>query len=141
MHRETAQAFRQMVADAERSGAYIVPVSGFRGVSLQGELFENQIARKGSIQRAALVSAPPGHSEHHTGYAIDIGDADNPGTHVEMSFEQTPSFRWLNQNAPRYGFELSFPLGNRQGISYEPWHWRYVGSSASANVFAVARNL
>ena len=139
MHRETAQAFRQMVADAQHAGAYIVPVSGFRGVSLQGELFENQIARKGSIQRAALVSAPPGHSEHHTGYAIDIGDADNPGTHVEMSFEQTRSFRWLNQNAPRYGFELSFPPGNAQGISYEPWHWRFVGSQASANIFAVAR--
>lgn len=140
MHRETAQALRQMVADAKRSGADLVPVSGFRGMSLQSELFENQIARRGSIQQAALVSAPPGHSEHHTGYAIDIGDADNPATDVELSFEQTAAFRWLNQNAPRYGFEMSFPPGNAQGISYEPWHWRFVGSQASANVFAVARS-
>ncbi len=140
LHREAAQAFEQMAADARQAGADLVAVSGFRDVGLQSELFDNQIARKGSIEQAARVSAPPGHSEHHTGYAIDIGDENNPSTDVEVTFEQTPAFRWLNQNAPRYGFEMSFPAGNFQGISYEPWHWRFVGSQAAANVFAVARS-
>ena len=71
--------------------------------------------------------APPGYSEHHTGLALDIGDLDHPETDVEVSFEETPAFEWLKNNADRFGFELSFPVGNPQGVSYEPWHWRFVG--------------
>ena len=40
--------------------------------------------------------------------------------------------RWLAANAPRFGFEMSFPAGSRQQVKWEPWHWRWVGTSATA---------
>ncbi|MEM1310980.1 MAG: D-alanyl-D-alanine carboxypeptidase family protein, partial [Cyanobacteria bacterium P01_H01_bin.153] len=42
---------------------------------------------------------------------------------------------WLETNAARYSFELSFPEGNAQGVQYEPWHWRYVGDPDSLETF------
>lgn len=85
-------------------------------------------------ERAAL-SAPPGYSEHHTGYAIDIGDAQFPQWDTQEAFETTPAFRWLERNAARFGFELSFPRNNPQGVNYEPWHWRFVGDRHSLETF------
>jgi D-alanyl-D-alanine carboxypeptidase len=53
----------------------------------------------------------------------------------------TPAARWLVANAPRFGFEMSFPGGNRQTVKWEPWHWRWVGANASAPGAARARFL
>jgi zinc D-Ala-D-Ala carboxypeptidase len=139
LHAEGAAAMQQMVQVAKQSGVYLVAVSGFRDVTLQQDLFEAQINRRGSVAAAAKISAPPGYSEHHTGYAIDFGDRDRPQTDVEETFEQTPAFQWLIQNAYQYGFEMSFPRGNLQGVMYEPWHWRFVGSQRAQQVFAPAR--
>ena len=91
-------------------------------------------------QRAA-VSAPPGYSEHHTGYAIDIGDADVPATNLSPDFENTAAFKWLRENAAYFSFELSFPRDNPQNIMYEPWHWRFVGDRHSLETFYKAREL
>ncbi|MNW15580.1 D-alanyl-D-alanine carboxypeptidase [compost metagenome] len=44
---------------------------------------------------------------------------------LEEVFEQTPAFAWLQANADRFGFVLSFPRGNACGYLYEPWHWCY----------------
>ncbi len=139
LHGDAAQAFQQMVDAAQGDGVEIIPVSGFRDRDIQAELFSAQTARQGSPALAARISAPPGHSEHHTGFAIDVGDRNRPETDIEISFEQTPAFRWMAQNAASYGFELSFPRNNAQGISYEPWHWRFVGTSTAQQVFAQAR--
>jgi D-alanyl-D-alanine carboxypeptidase len=79
--------------------------------------------------------APPGHSEHHTGWALDLGDADAPETDVEPSFEKTKAFSWMTENASRFDFELSFPRDNVQGVSHEPWHWRFVGSPEARRAF------
>ncbi len=51
----------------------------------------------------------------------------------------TPQARWLRTNAPRFGFELSFPPGNGQGVKWEPWHWRWVGATAATPGAAKAR--
>ncbi|MCF2971788.1 D-alanyl-D-alanine carboxypeptidase family protein [Synechococcus sp. Nb3U1] len=139
LHREAAQAFRQMQQQAQASSISLVPISGFRDLSVQTALFRRQIQRQGSEQAAMRLSAPPGYSEHHTGYALDIGDGRHPQTHVQYSFAQTPAYAWLAQYAPQFGFELSFPQGNAQGVNYEPWHWRYVGSPQAASLFAQAR--
>jgi zinc D-Ala-D-Ala carboxypeptidase len=136
---EAAAAFEQMVQAAAADGIQLVAISGFRDRVLQSDLFEAQIARRGSEVEAARISAPPGHSEHHTGYAIDIGDGTDPATDTEITFEQTPAYGWLRQNANQFGFEMSFPNGNAQGVSYEPWHWRFVASPQSNQVFNQAR--
>jgi zinc D-Ala-D-Ala carboxypeptidase len=139
LHHEAATAAKKMMQAARKDGVYIVPVSGYRDLTLQEELFAAQIQRRGSIQIAATVSAPPGYSEHHTGYALDFGDQNRPETDTESTFEQTDAFQWLAQNAHQYGFEMSFPPGNAQGVMYEPWHWRYVASSQSQQIFYQAR--
>ena len=87
------------------------------------------------------MSAPPGYSEHHTGYAIDIGDGQVPATNVSRNFEKTKAFQWLKKHAAAYSFELSFPLNNPQGVNYEPGHWRYVGDTDSLKTFYQAQQL
>lgn len=139
LHHEAAQAFQRMAAASLSDGIVLLPLSGFRDQAVQDFLFQRQIRRQGSAEGARYLSAPPGHSEHHTGYAVDIGDGNYPDTHIRYSFDRTPAYRWLATHAATYGFELSFPKGNPQGVSYEPWHWRYVGSPAAQAVFAQSR--
>jgi D-alanyl-D-alanine carboxypeptidase len=131
-----ANAVERMVADAQAEGIALLPLSGFRSVEDQTYLFFNIKAQRGESPTArAEVSAPPGYSEHHTGYAVDFGDGTRPDTHVEITFETTPAFAWLQQQASRYNLEMSFPPDNPQNIQYEPWHWRFVGDTASLETF------
>ena len=123
-----ARAYNDMVAAAAADGVSIGPLSGFRSIKEQeGVFFEVKQERSQSVTERASVSAPPGHSEHHTGYAIDVGDGNAPATNLSQDFETTAAAKWLETNATKYNFELSFPKNNAQGVSYEPWHWRFVG--------------
>ncbi|MEO0407969.1 MAG: M15 family metallopeptidase [Cyanobacteria bacterium P01_A01_bin.135] len=136
LRRPAAEAFTSMAQDAQREDIYLLPLSGFRSVEQQQYLFFGIKEEQAQIARErATVSAPPGYSEHHTGYAIDIGDADRPETHLEQSFENTKAFRWLSENAARYSYELSFDKGESGPVSYEPWQWRYVGDRHSLETF------
>ena len=142
LRKAAAQQFRAMSASARASGVAIVPISGFRTVKDQQHLFFDVKAQRGqTATKRAEVSAPPGYSEHHTGYAVDIGDGKAPATNLSTNFEKTRAYKWLSANAARYSFELSFAKNNRQGVSYEPWHWRYVGDSDSLETFYKAQNL
>lgn len=138
---EAAYAFNQMKLAAKNNGITLRLISGFRSIQDQEKLFQKQIQRRGSEKAAAKLSAPPGYSEHHTGYAIDIGDEQQPSTDLKFEFENTEAYRWLTLYAGNYGFELSFPRNNRQGVSFEPWHWRYVLSPRASQIFAAARSL
>eukprot|EP00850_Spirogloea_muscicola_P022900 SM000317S12245 [mRNA] locus=s317:93956:96783:+ [translate_table: standard] len=130
----------------------LVPVLAdgrFRSISDQeGIFYDVKAFRNQKPAERAKVSAPPGHSEHHTGFVIDIGDGRDQKTDVCFEFEQTRAFDWLQRNANRqastfmsppvslmFNFEMSFPPGNLQGISYEPWHWRFVGDRQSQETF------
>lgn len=131
-----AKAFDALQAAAAQEGVQLLALSGFRSKQEQRSLFfDVKAERNQSVTERASVSAPPGYSEHHTGYAIDIGDANAPNTHLETTFEQTAAFRWLQANAKRFNFELSFPRNNPQQVSYEPWHWRFVGDVDSLRLF------
>jgi len=80
---------------------------------------------------AATEVARPGTSEHHTGLAVDIIDADYPV--LDDTQEQRPTQQWLMENSWRYGFVLRYPTGKTDitGIIYEPWHYRYVGEETA----------
>ena len=141
LHKNAARAYREMEAAARQDGVILEPISGFRTVDDQTYLFFGKKAERGQVAaERAKVSAPPGYSEHHTGYAIDIGDGNVPATHLSESFENTAAFRWLKANAAYYSFEISFPRGNKQGVNYEPWHWRFMGDIDSLKTFAKARS-
>lgn len=140
LRRNAAAKFKEMVAAAGKKNITLVPISGFRSIQEQRSVFYDTAAARGqSPEERAKVSAPPGYSEHHTGYAIDIGDASHPELNFSPDLENTPAFRWMLANAETYGFELSFPRNNSQGVTYEPWHWRYVGDPQSQEIFKAAR--
>ncbi|WP_390090986.1 M15 family metallopeptidase [Geminocystis herdmanii] len=142
LREKAADKFLQMQRDARAQGIILTPISGFRSISDQEYLFfKIKEQRKQPTSKRAEVSAPPGYSEHHTGYAVDIGDGNAPATNLNTNFEQTPAYKWLSQNAAKYSFELSFTPDNLQGISYEPWHWRFVGDTHSLETFYKARQL
>lgn len=141
LHQEAGDAFNRMKADAKLQGVQLVLISGFRSISDQTKLFQKQIQKRGSKEAASKLSAPPGYSEHHTGYALDIGDGKQPSLDLKFQFESSQAYSWLINNAYRYGFELSFPKNNIQRVSFEPWHWRYVGSNQANSIFAMPKNL
>jgi len=135
VHVDMHESLLKMREEAKKDGIYLVLLSGFRSINLQNEIFyslksfRNQVA----VERAR-VSAPPGYSEHSTGFAIDIGDATQSETDFETEFENTDAFRWLIKNAAKFHFKLSFKKNNKY-IDYEPWHWRYEGSIEALKVF------
>jgi len=136
-----AQKYLDMSSAAGQAGISLVALSGFRSVTEQQSVFFDVKAERGQVAtKRAEVSAPPGYSEHHTGYAIDIGDGNTPSTNLSPDFDKTAAYQWLEKNAPFYSFELSFPKNNQQGVSYEPWHWRFVGDRNSLETFYRAKN-
>jgi D-alanyl-D-alanine carboxypeptidase len=141
VRREVAEVLKTMIAAAKAEGVTLRPMSCFRSVDKQTYLFYEVAKQRGQTEEErARVSAPPGHSEHHTGYAIDFGDKSH-GTDLEPSFANSPAGQWLLAHGTEYGFELSFPKDNTQGVSYEPWHWRYVGTPEAMETFRWAREL
>ncbi len=136
LRESAAKSYLKMEADAKADGVDFVVISGFRTISDQQQLFfDISKQRNQTPAQRAKVSAPPGHSEHHTGYAIDIGDGALPSANLSTSFEKTAAYQWLQNNAAKYGFEISFPPNNPQGVMYEPWHWRFVGDDESLATF------
>jgi D-alanyl-D-alanine carboxypeptidase len=138
---EAALALMKLIYAARDDNTWIIPVSGFRSIDQQEKLYKAQIQRRGSETAAARISAPPGYSEHHTGYAVDLADGNSSLTDLSYKFAESDAFRWLKQHAQGYGFELSFPQNNSQGVSYEPWHWRFVGSPQAEAIFKQARSV
>ncbi len=142
IHKDTFRALMDMSSAAEAQGISLVLLSGFRSHDLQEEIFfDVKSARNQTAIERARVSAPPGFSEHSTGFAIDLGDGQRRDTDFMVSFEDTNAFKWLQRNAAKYHFILSFPRGNPQGVSYEPWHWRYEGTAEALIQFEEARRL
>ena len=129
-------AVTRMLEKARAEGVQLDLVSGFRTLDDQNYLYFDLKAERGeSAQTRAEVSAPPGYSEHHTGYAVDFIDKSRPSTHLEESFEDTEAFKWLEANAAFFNFEMSFQRDNEAQVGYEPWHWRYVGNQESLELF------
>ena len=135
VHIDMRDSLLNMREEAKRDGIYLVFLSGYRSINLQNEIFYSlKSIRNQEAAERARVSAPPGYSEHSTGFAIDIGDATQRGTDFETDFENTDAFKWLIKNAAKFHFKLSFNKDNKY-IDYEPWHWRYEGSIEALKVF------
>ncbi len=135
VHIDMRDSLLEMRDEAKKNGIYLVFLSGYRSINLQNEIFYSlKSFRNQEAAERARVSAPPGYSEHSTGFAIDIGDATQRETDFETEFENTDAFKWLIKNAAKFHFKLSFTKDNKF-IDYEPWHWRYEGSIEALKVF------
>lgn len=154
LHQDVVQPLRVMIEAARADGVDLRALSCFRSIRKQRYLFCRHVCdakgpvcgggcegRKQSELERAKVSAPPGYSEHATGYAVDFADGRNRKCDFEVCFGETKAGLWLLSNAAAFGFELSFPKGNDQGVSFEPWHWRFVGTPEAMRLFERARQL
>lgn len=129
-------------ASAAGLGQSLRGLSCFRSVAHQEAVFCRTRKACADAAARAVSVGPPGHSEHATGYAIDFGVRPTAGCpDLADCVADTPAGRWLLANGPRFGFELSFPQGNAQGVTWEPWHWRWVGVSQDEPGAAEARAL
>lgn len=121
--REAYEPMQEMfaAAEAENVNGFIV-TSGYRSYERQKEVYEE--SEPGYAQK-------PGASEHQTGLAFDVTTITNEG------FESTEQYAWLRVNAHKYGFIQRYPSNKSHitGISYEPWHYRYVGVEAATEIY------
>ena len=131
-----AKALEALLLEMAAAGYTTMQVnSGFRTYNYQAILFETytnnemtanpNLSREQAEQIVLTYSTRPGTSEHQTGLAVDMAiDAS-----FSTDFQYTDEYKWLMDNAWKFGFILRFPADktNLTTISFEPWHWRYVG--------------
>ncbi len=123
----------QMMSDMQNAGLQPWILSGYRSYAAQAISWEKW--NREEPERAAILSARPGHSEHQLGTTLDFGSPELaevtgiPNIEFHTYFYQTSEGIWLAENAHRYGFTLSYPRNAQEltGFFYEPWHYRYVG--------------
>jgi len=118
---DAATAWNNMKTAANRDNIELILEYGFRSLDIQAQLIRDELSAGSTLEKALTWIAAPGYSEHHTGRAIDIASPDCfPAT---SKFANTDAFKWLDRNANKFGFYLSYPPNNQHGIIYEPWHW------------------
>ena len=137
-------AFLEMQKAAAADGVTVWMQSGYRSVKYQTGLYERKTKYYTDLgydtatakEMAAAVVNPPGYSEHNCGLAADLNSPEHTG--LDEGFENTTAFRWLCEHAVEYGFILRYPKGaeDKTEITYEPWHWRYVGRENAAKISA-----
>lgn len=117
-------SFEFLAKKAKEEGYNIRAASTYRSYSYQTNLYNNYVKQDG-VSKADKYSARAGFSEHQTGLAVDV---DNKVSNFN-NFENTKEYRWMLENAHKYGFILRYPKGKEDitGYMYEPWHYRYVG--------------
>ena len=135
LRQEAAVQLGSLVLAAAQNGVEILVASGYRSYWEQNGTFEWFKDAYG--EDAGKLSVPPGQSEHQLGTAVDFASS-------EVDYELVPGFArtsagmWLDKHAAQYGFVLSYGEDQEPstGVSYEPWHYRYVGVENALRVEA-----
>ncbi len=131
-----------MLEACRRAGGQPVLTASFRTWGAQERVWEEALAAltesglspEEAERRLERLVEKPGCSEHQLGLAVDLCEQGS-----ELPQEQqgdTVTLRWLADNAWRYGFILRFPAEKTEvtGMEYRPWHYRYVGREAAAQI-------
>ncbi len=141
-----ATALKAMFIEMRANGITNVTVtSGYRSYQSQSWYFnhytENEMAKNTSLTREqaeAIVvtySNRPGTSEHQTGLCCDMHNLPS----ADQSFGNTEAGKWLAQNCWKFGFVVRYPAGKTDatlGVTYEPWHFRYVGRYHAYQIYS-----
>lgn len=131
MRADAALALEKMFNAALEEGIELLGISGYRSYYLQRDIYNRRLQEMGEAH-VSRYNAQPGHSEHQTGLAMDLGC---PGhTDLNTTFANTPAYAWLKQHAHEYGFIIRYTEDGEAetGYAFEPWHVRYVGEEATA---------
>lgn len=134
---------QDMMDDCRAEGLSPLICSSYRTMEKQKELFNNKInqyisygySQEDAKKKAGELVAIPGTSEHQLGLALDIVDVSYQI--LDEKQENTAVQKWLLNNSWKYGFILRYPTDKSDitGISYEPWHYRYVGKKAAKEIY------
>ena len=141
MREYAAKSLEAMLIEARANGCVgISATSGYRSFEYQTQLFNNEVSYYSSsmsyeeaCKKAATFVAVPGTSEHQSGLCVDI---HNISTGASVVFANTPEGAWLAENCWKFGFILRYPQDKTEitGITFEPWHFRYVGRSTAYEI-------
>lgn len=130
--KECLEPLQQLLADCAAAGHEYSVNYIYRSQEEQQAVWDILYAEyldEGYSEEEALLlvdqrAMPPGYSEHQLGLAADVGGG------AEM-------YRWLRENAWRYGFIIRYPEGKTgyTEVTYEPWHIRYVGLELAQELY------
>ncbi|MDY5727693.1 MAG: M15 family metallopeptidase [Erysipelotrichaceae bacterium] len=128
LERVALDNYIEMHSAALNDGIQLILFSGYRTYQLQNELWTTRSESKG-IEYADEYTARAGYSEHQTGLALDITRYDSDD--IQQAYD------WLENNSYKFGFILRYPKDkeNITGYSYEPWHFRYVGTQVAYQIY------
>lgn len=137
------QDLQDMMDDCREAGLDPLICSSYRTMEKQKELFNNKVnqylnqgySQDKAEQAAGELVAIPGTSEHQLALALDIVDVSYQI--LDEKQEDSPVQKWLLKNSWKYGFILRYPSDKSEitGISYEPWHYRYVGKNSAKEIY------
>jgi D-alanyl-D-alanine carboxypeptidase len=132
-----ATALERMVSTATSQGVQLRLLSGYRSYATQQSLYNDYVARYGQAA-ADRFSARPGHSEHQSGLALDIGDVDATNCDIEACFASTTGGKWVAAHGAEFGYIIRYTAAKEAVTGYmaEPWHIRYVGPSVAQKIVA-----
>ena len=123
IHAEVWPYLKKLLEEARSSDIKLLVASAFRSFDTQTSLKSEYKIVYGA-GTANQFSADQGYSEHQLGTAVDFTTSTAAG--VFSKFQADPAYKWLKDNAYKYGFILSYPENNFY-YKFEPWHWRFVG--------------
>lgn len=141
MRQEAATAAKELVSAAIKDGVTLKYISGYRSYNYQQSVYSGYVKQSGQAS-ADTFSARPGHSEHQTGLAVDLGNS-NGSCDLDACFGTTTGGKWLASNANKFGFIIRYPEGKTglTGYQYEPWHIRYLGTDLATKVQTSGKTL
>ena len=130
--KDTYDAFLELWNASHDNGYYLMVSSAYRDYEHQQDVYDDY-KEKGGTEYADTIAARAGHSEHQTGYTIDMFEMG----YTQKTFHESDSYKWLLDNAHKYGFILRYPEDKEDitGYSFESWHYRYVGVSAATYIY------
>ncbi|HJE20512.1 MAG TPA: M15 family metallopeptidase [Aliicoccus persicus] len=139
---EVEAAYEEMRTDALEFDLNFVITSDYRSYTGQEEIYNDMLAVYGTVEETNNWVNQPGFSEHQSGLAIDVGSYESWELQ-EMPFGFTPESEWVAENAHNYGFIIRYPEGYEDvtGMSYEPWHLRYIGVEHATAVYESGETL
>lgn len=127
------EKFNEINKDMAKEGLGLLIKSAYRSYQTQVDLYNDYVKTNGKTN-ADAYSARAGHSEHQTGLAIDVCARSSCayGTFVE-----TNEYKWMLNNAHKYGFILRYPENKTHitGYGFESWHYRYVGEEVAKYIY------
>ena len=131
IHSKVYPYLKRMIASSTKEGLDLKIISAYRSFGEQASLKSSYSVTYGS-DTANQFSADQGYSEHQLGTTLDF-TTSKTGDNFSK-FEETEEYEWLQENAYKFGFILSYPKTNTY-YRFEPWHWRFVGTDLALTLY------